>query len=174
MRPPLFHLSYIPLTRIPGLARYLSCYACHYPTLRKFCLFCEEVLPSVTMVNECAGNCIRFSTSRSRSNLFLLRAHPQKRKEDMKCKRKQKLLISSPYKVHHALQYHSITFCKKSCPPHFQESKHISQFFNVSFNKITFLPAFCILRHITHFCGKLIQVLFQCCKHFSFALFRFT
>ena len=72
---------------------------------------CRHALTAMIRV----GNCIRFSTSRFRSNLFLLRTYSQ-RKEDMKRKRKQKLLISKPYKVHHALQDYSITFCKKSCP----------------------------------------------------------
>ena len=77
--------------------------------------FIRRCYQSVELTNEYAGNCIRFSTSRFRSNLFLLRTYSQ-RKEDMKRKRKQKLLISKPYKVHHALQDYSITFCKKSCP----------------------------------------------------------
>lgn len=77
--------------------------------------FIRRCYQSVEPTNEYAGNCIRFSTSRFRSNLFLLRTYSQ-RKEDMKRKRKQKLLISKPYKVPHALQDYSITFCKKSCP----------------------------------------------------------
>lgn len=77
--------------------------------------FIRRCYQSVKPTNEYAGNCIRFSTSRFRSNLFLLRTYSQ-RKEDMKRKRKQKLLISKPYKVHHALQDYSITFRKKSCP----------------------------------------------------------
>lgn len=75
-------------------------------------LFMRRCYQSVKLTNEYAGNCIRFSTSRFRSNLlhlFLLRAYSQ-RKEDMKRKRKQKLLISKPYKVHHSLQDYSITF----------------------------------------------------------------
>lgn len=77
--------------------------------------FTKRCYQSVKPANEYAGNCIRFSTSRFRSNLFLLRTYSQ-RKEDMKRKRKQKLLISKPYKVHHALQDYSITFFLKSCP----------------------------------------------------------
>lgn len=77
--------------------------------------FIRRCYQSVKPTNEYAGNCIRFSTSRFRSNLFLLRTYSQ-RKEDMKRKRKQKLLISKPYKVHRALQDYSITFCKESCP----------------------------------------------------------
>lgn len=74
--------------------------------------FTRRCYQSVKLANEYAGNCTRFSTSIFRSNLlhlFLLRAYSQ-RKEDMKRKRKQKLLISKPYKVHHALQDYSITF----------------------------------------------------------------
>lgn len=80
--------------------------------------FTKRCYQSVKLTNEYAGNCIRFSTSRFRLNLlhlFLLRAYSQ-RKDDMKRKRKQKLLISKPYKAHHALQDYSITFLKKSCP----------------------------------------------------------
>ena len=74
--------------------------------------FIRRCYQSVELTNEYAGNCTRFSTSRFRSNLlhlFLLRTYSQ-RKEDMKRKRKQKLLISKPYKVHHTLQDYSITF----------------------------------------------------------------
>ena len=60
--------------------------------------FIRRCYQSVKPTNEYVGNCIRFSTSRFRSNLFLLRTYSQ-RKEDMKRKRKQKLLISNPYKV---------------------------------------------------------------------------
>ena len=63
--------------------------------------FIRRCYQSVELTNEYAGNCTRFSTSRFRSNLlhlFLLRTYSQ-RKEDMKRKRKQKLLISKPYKV---------------------------------------------------------------------------
>ena len=83
---------------------------------RRCCFIHDEVFhQSITLANEYVGNCTRFSTSRFRSNLFLLRTYSQ-RKEDMKRKRKQKLLISKPYKVHHALQDYISIFLEKSCP----------------------------------------------------------
>ena len=62
----------------------------------------------------------------------------------------------------------------KSCGTCFSQLDHIPELFHVSLDKITFLPALCILRHITHFCGKIIQMFFQSGKHLPLAVLRFV
>lgn len=130
--------------------------------------FTRRCYQSVKLANEYAGNCTRFSTSRFRSNLFLLRTYSQKKGgHETKKKAKtsnQQALQGSPCLAR--LQYHIL---KKKLSPHLQESKHTSQFFNVSFNKITFFPALCVFGHIAQFCCEFVQVFFQCGKHFPLA-----
>lgn len=102
MRPPLFHLSYIPLTRAFRVSKvfYVLCLNTRRFGLRQHRLYgraplrgldftvqlyahkevCRHALTAMVRV----GNCVRFSTSRFCPNLFLLRTRTQERRSQWK------------------------------------------------------------------------------------------
>lgn len=61
--------------------------------------FIRKCYQSVTTVNEYVGNCIRFSTSRFRSNLFLLRTYSQKKGGEVNEEESKNFQPISPCKV---------------------------------------------------------------------------
>lgn len=102
------------------------------------------------------GNCIRFSTSRF---------HPEpvsiKDTHLLKERRKAiKMSMSSISAYKSSLRIYCITEPSKSCGTCFSQLEHITEFFHVSFDKITFLPALCVLGHIAHFCSEFVQMFF--------------
>nr|DAL19522.1 MAG TPA_asm: hypothetical protein [Caudoviricetes sp.] len=71
-----------------------------------------------------------------------------------------------------AAQLHYNRFLLTTSLPLFVFLKHIPEFFYVSLDKIAFLPALCVLRHIAHFCCEFVQMFFQSGKHLPLAVLR--